>query len=221
MSGHKPEEYLTVRGPATAEVVVRKSRFLASVRPVASEEEAREFVEAVSREHRNATHNVFAYSVGFGEEFLRQSDDGEPSGTAGRPVLEVIRREGLRNVAVVVTRYFGGILLGAPGLVRAYGEAAKAGIDSAGIVRKVLLQELGLTFDYSWLGKIQHLAGTRGAILGETVYQDRVSMKLYLRPAQAAAFISEVAEFTSGQVRPETSGIRYIDEDAAPGYATS
>lgn len=216
MSGRQPEEYLTVRGPARAEVVIKKSRFLASVEPVRSEDEAQEFIETISREHRNAIHNVFAYSVGFGEEFLRQSDDGEPSGTAGRPVLEVIRREGLRNVAVVVTRYFGGILLGAPGLVRAYGEAAKAGIESAGIVRKILVQELSLTFDYGWLGKIQYLAGNRGAVFAGTAYEDRVLMKLCLRPLQAAAFINEVKEFTAAQVTPEPSGTRYLNEDEAP-----
>jgi uncharacterized YigZ family protein len=216
MSPHQPEEYLTVRGSAKAEVVIKKSRFLATVEPVSSEDEALEFIEVTRRDHRNATHNVFAYSVGFGEEILRQSDDGEPSGTAGRPVLEVIRREGLRNVAVVVTRYFGGILLGASGLVRAYGEAAKAGFDSAGIVRKILVHELSLTFDYGWLGKIQHLVGNRGAVFAGTAYEDRVLMKLFLRPLQAAAFINEVREFTAARVKPELSGTRYLNENEAP-----
>src|SRR5690606_169599 len=123
--------YKTLAREAEAEIIIKKSRFIGRARPVASEEEAIRFIEAVKKEHWSATHNCAAYVVGDNNELQKQSDDGEPSGTAGRPILEVIKNMGLKYTAVVVTRYFGGIKLGASGLIRAYAEGAQVAIQAA------------------------------------------------------------------------------------------
>src|SRR5690606_10195609 len=131
---------------------VKKSRFIATVRSVTNEREAEAFIHGIKKEHWNARHNVYAYNIITGDTAQRYSDDGEPQGTAGIPVLEAIKRMNLTDIAVVVTRYFGGILLGAPGLVRAYGRAASAAIEKAGIVGRVLCRKMILTVQYSLSG---------------------------------------------------------------------
>ncbi|HOQ06313.1 MAG TPA: YigZ family protein, partial [Clostridiales bacterium] len=132
------KDYLTVSKEAVAEIEEKKSRFIATVRPVSSEQEAQDFINRLKARYWDATHNVYAYYICAGNVVQKFSDDGEPSGTAGLPVLEAIKKTGVQDVAVVVTRYFGGTLLGASGLVRAYGRSAALGIDAAGIVRKML-----------------------------------------------------------------------------------
>ena len=132
---NEQQAFLTLAGPAAAELVEKKSRFIGYAAPVADEAAALAFVQEIKARHRDATHNCYAYQAGDNDQFQRSSDDGEPSGTAGRPILEVIRGRGLKNTAVVVTRYFGGILLGTGGLVRAYGAAAKQALEAAVLVR--------------------------------------------------------------------------------------
>lgn len=124
-------EFKTVQQYASAEIIIRRSRFIGHAMPIASEQEAVAFIERIKKEHGTATHNCSAYVFGERNEFQKQSDDGEPSGTAGKPILEVIKHQGLSNIAVVVTRYFGGIMLGAGGLIRAYTDGAVAGIEAA------------------------------------------------------------------------------------------
>lgn len=124
------ERYKTVRRAGEKEIVIKKSRFIGHVRPVETEDEAIAFIEEIKKKHWNATHNCSAYMIGERDEIQKQSDDGEPSGTAGKPILEVIKNQGLKNVAIVVTRYFGGIMLGAGGLIRAYTDGAVAAIEA-------------------------------------------------------------------------------------------
>jgi uncharacterized YigZ family protein len=148
--------YCTVFKQATAEIKVRKSRFIASVKPVINEEEAIAFIDEIKKVYWNARHNVYAYSIGINAVLQRYTDDGEPQGTAGIPVLEVIRRTDVTDVAIIVTRYFGGVLLGASGLVRAYGKAAISGIESAKIVRRLLCVSMDIRVHYTFSGKLSN-----------------------------------------------------------------
>ncbi len=147
----------SVSGAAEVEIIVRKSRFIARVFPVDSEKEAEAYVKKVKEKHKDATHNVFAWQVGINKTMQRCSDDGEPAGTAGRPVLEVIKQKDLVNVLVVVTRYFGGIKLGAGGLIRAYSQAAREGLDEAGLVKKALHNKYSLKTEYSLANSLQNI----------------------------------------------------------------
>jgi uncharacterized YigZ family protein len=193
------KEYLTVSREASAELEEKKSRFIATVRPVADEEEARGFIEALRSKYWNATHNVYAYYICGGNLQQKFSDDGEPSGTAGLPVLEAIRKLEVQDVAVVVTRYFGGTLLGASGLVRAYGKSAAMGIEAAGLVKRQLCIETGITMDYSLLGKLQALAASKGYKVKDTVYAQDVDMYLYIPVDEFEAFSALVTEATNAK----------------------
>lgn len=154
--------YRTVRREASAEIVIKKSRFIGHAKPVETEEDAIAFIDEIKRLHRQATHNCSAYMVGERDQHQKASDDGEPSGTAGKPILEVIKNKGLKNVAVVVTRYFGGIMLGAGGLVRAYTDGAVAGIEAAEEIVYVLHREVFVDVDYTWYGKLENELHGRG-----------------------------------------------------------
>ena len=149
--------YRTVADFGQDEIIIEKSTFIGYAKPVTTEEEAQAFIQELKKKHRDATHNVPAYVLGEHNDIQRCNDDGEPSGTAGVPVLEVIRKEDLRDVVVVVTRYFGGIKLGAGGLVRAYTKGAKIALEAAGIITKVLYQTVIVSVDYTMLGNLQNL----------------------------------------------------------------
>ena len=149
--------FRTVLKEASVEMEEKKSRFIASVKPVASEEEALEFISCMKAKYWDASHNVYAYLVEGETTAQRFSDDGEPSGTAGMPVVEVIKRMEVQDLVVVVTRYFGGTLLGAAGLIRAYRKSASLGIEAAGIVKRLLCVEMSVVMEYSLLGKVQNL----------------------------------------------------------------
>lgn len=207
------ERFATVRGYGSREIVIRKSRFIGHARPVESEEEAVAFIEEIKKKHWDATHNCSAYVVGERDEWQKASDDGEPSGTAGKPILEVIKHRGLKNVAVVVTRYFGGILLGAGGLVRAYTEGAAAAIEAAGPVVKVLHREVVVDIDYTWYGKLENELRSRKIRIGETTFTDRVRI-LCLPPAsETERFKAWITDLTQGQAVLETGRERYEIEE--------
>lgn len=196
----------TVRGHGIAEIIVKKSRFVAQTTMAESEEEARDFIDRVKAEHKGATHNVSAYRVGKSSVIERFDDDGEPSGTAGLPVLSVIIKEGLVDVVVVVTRYFGGILLGARGLVRAYGEAAKEAIHAAGISVREPCREVLLEMDYSPWVRVQSLVEMRGYPWEDISYTDRVRLVVLVPVGEVAAFGQALrnfrgVNFREGQVR--------------------
>ncbi len=195
------EIYTTVARRATAEIVEKKSRFIANIKEVNNEEDAIAFLEEIRKEHSGARHNVYAYII---EEnnVMRYSDAGEPSGTAGMPVLDLLKKEGLSNVAVVVTRYFGGILLGTGGLFHAYSKSAKAGVESAGIKDMIMCQSATLVCDYTFLGKVQALvANWENVISEEPFYADQVSLPLYLPVSDVEKICAEIIDKTNAQVR--------------------
>lgn len=192
-------EYKTVYRGGEGEITEKKSRFIANVVPVSSEEEAEEFIESMKKKYWDARHNCYAYIIGERVEIKRFSDDGEPGGTAGKPILEVLAGEGITNAAIVVTRYFGGTLLGTGGLVRAYGAAAKAGLSASAVINKIPGMRLSITTDYTGLGKIQYLLGQRGITVLDTVYTDKVEMEALVSLKEGAAVNAEITEGTNGQ----------------------
>lgn len=193
------EQYRTVRRQASAEIVIKKSRFIGHVKPVESEEEAVAFIDQIKKEHWSATHNCSAYMVGERDQFQKQSDDGEPSGTAGKPMLEVIKQQGLKNVVVVVTRYFGGIMLGAGGLVRAYTDATVEGLSAAEPVTLALHREVLVEIDYTWHGKVENELRGKGTMMGDTQFADKVTLSCWPREAEAELFIARMTDLTQGQ----------------------
>ncbi|NPV52029.1 MAG: YigZ family protein [Firmicutes bacterium] len=195
------QSYTTVLGAATAEIVVRKSRFIATIAHVESEAEAMRFIGRVKEDHRDATHNVYAFRIGHAGEIERQSDDGEPGGTAGKPVLEALRRErdGLTNIAAVVTRYFGGILLGANGLVRAYSQAAKAGLDRAQVVTYVPACVVLLLVDYQTSGKLESFLRSGGYPVIGASYGKGVALEVAISRDDLHNLAGRVADISAGR----------------------
>ncbi|MDO4679370.1 MAG: YigZ family protein [Blautia sp.] len=195
------ERYKTVYEGGEGEIVEKKSRFIATVRPVKTEEEALAFIEEMRKKYWDARHNCFVYSVGKNREVTRCSDDGEPSGTAGRPMLDVILGEDIYNVAVVVTRYFGGVLLGTGGLVRAYSKAVQEGLAQSTIIKKIYGISLEVITDYTGIGKIQYIAGERGLPILDSEYTDKVTLHLMIPADEAESVQKAVTEGTNGRAR--------------------
>jgi uncharacterized YigZ family protein len=205
--------YITVKEHGQAEIIIKKSRFIANVAPVRSEADAWAFIEQIRKEHAEATHNCFAFKAG---AVQRMSDNGEPSGTAGRPIFDVLDKKGLADTVVVVTRYFGGILLGAGGLVRAYSEAAVAGVEAAGVAQAVPAVDLVLGLDYSLVGKVQYLLQQRGALLLDQAFGQEVSITCRVLAADAAAVESDLAEASAGRIRVERLQEILVGADLRP-----
>ncbi|GBF34787.1 hypothetical protein DCCM_3907 [Desulfocucumis palustris] len=193
---------------AQIEIIIKKSRFIASAFPVDNEEAAMGCINQVKKEHSRANHNVFAYVIN--EQIQRYSDDGEPGGTAGKPILEVIRYKGLTCTALVVTRYFGGILLGAGGLVRAYSEAASKAIEKAAVVEKLLYREVAINLDYQWLGPVKYELENSGATNININYGQRVHINFHIRPEKAEAVSKRVVDMTSARAEINTGGFAYL-----------
>lgn len=194
------KEYVTILEPGTGEIIEKKSRFIGYVRHVETEEEANTFVLEIKKKHYDARHNCYAYSVGEEQEILRFSDDGEPGGTAGKPILEVITGEGLKNVCVVVTRYFGGTLLGTGGLVRAYTDAAKECIAATEIVCKKMVIPLSITTNYTDLGKIQYILGNSGIDIKNSIYGENVTIQVEVFVDDITRIEKELVEATAARV---------------------
>lgn len=194
------------------EIIEKKSRFIATVIPAEDEETALEFIEATKKKYWNASHNCYAYVIGEKSELQRCSDDGEPGGTAGRPMLDVLLGEEVHNVAVVVTRYFGGTLLGTGGLVRAYSSATKAGLEAATIISKIWGSKLMVHTDYTGLGKIQYILGQRGLKILDSQYTDQVLLRVMIPETQVKELQEELIEGTNGQVKMEVEEKCYFAE---------
>ena len=197
------EPYRVVFSGGEAELVEKKSRFIATVRPVETEEEAVAFIEEMKKKYWDARHNCSAFVIGTKAELTRCSDDGEPAGTAGRPMLEVLLGEGVRNTAVVVTRYFGGVLLGTGGLVRAYSGAVKAGLAASktGTMRYGVRLKVGT--DYNGIGKIQYLLRQRGLEAEDTAYTEKVELTVLMPAELSEAVKKEITEATGGRAELE------------------
>ena len=192
-------QYKTVYSGGSAEIIEKKSRFIATVQPVKSEEEALEFIEMMRKKYWNATHNCFAYVIGEHFQIQRCSDDGEPSGTAGKPMLDVLLGEEIHDVVVVVTRYFGGTLLGTGGLVRAYSGATKAGLTESKVITKKYGRKLFVQTDYTGLGKIQYILGQRGLTILNSIYTDKVELEVLVPEDEVGPLVAEIREGTNGQ----------------------
>ena len=205
-------QYKTVYKGGEGEITEKKSRFIATVVPVHTEEEALKFIEAMKKKYWNATHNCFAYVIGEHDELQRCSDDGEPGGTAGKPMLDVLTGEEIHNAAIVVTRYFGGTLLGTGGLVRAYSSAAKQGLASSVIITKIPGVKLRLATDYAGLGKIQYIFGQRGIKILYSFYTDKVEIAALVPLDVLEAVKAEIREGTNGQAGMEEGEQCYFAE---------
>ncbi|HYF92143.1 MAG TPA: YigZ family protein [Symbiobacteriaceae bacterium] len=205
--------YITVQRHGQAEIIIKKSRFIANVAPVTSEAEAWGFIEKIRAEHSEATHNCFAFKAG---SIQRMSDDGEPSGTAGRPIFDVLDKQGLSDAVIVVTRYFGGILLGAGGLVRAYSQAAVAGVEAAGVAQAVTAVELSMELDYNQVGKVQYLLAQRGALTLDSQFGQSVTIVCRLLASAAGALESDLAEASSGRIQVQRLRELQVGADLQP-----
>ena len=199
------------------ELIEKKSRFIATVVPAESEQEALDFIAAMKKKYWNATHNCFAYVIGENYEIQRCSDDGEPQGTAGRPMLDVLLGEEIHNAAVVVTRYFGGTLLGTGGLVRAYSRSVQEGLRGSVVIEKkdgVLLQ---IRTDYNGIGKIQYLLGQRGLTVTNSEYTDIVTVETLVPGEQIEELREAVTEGTNGRAGfPEQKPVSFAFLDGEP-----
>lgn len=193
------QKYRTVYEGNEAEIVEKKSRFIAQVRPIRDEEEALAFIESVRKTFWDARHHCFAYVIGERCEVQRCSDDGEPQGTAGKPMLDVLMGEELHDTVVVVTRYFGGTLLGTGGLVEAYQGATKAGIAASTVITKYQGYSYRIDTDYTGLGKIQYILGQRGLKITDTEYTEKVGLKVLIPVEEEQAVVAELIEGTNGQ----------------------
>lgn len=205
--------YVTVQRHGQAEIEIKKSRFIANVAPVESEADAWSFIEEIRARHSDANHNCFAFKAG---AVQRMSDDGEPSGTAGRPILDVLEKQGLSDTAIVVTRYFGGIRLGAGGLVRAYSQTAVAGVEVAGVAAAVLAIDLVITVDYNLVGKVQHLLAQSGALTLDSDFGQHVTITCRVPAAAADHLEGELAEASSGRIMTERLAEVQVGADLQP-----
>lgn len=200
--------YSTVRNDSRAEYEDRKSVFIGRAKHVTNESEAMEFIKEIKKREVGARHNVYAFVLKDGGT-VRSTDDGEPSGSAGLPVLDVIRKNGVCDVCIVVTRYFGGVLLGTGGLVRAYTNAAKLALDAAQIVTYTLYDELRLECSYSEYQRLLPVITSGGAIVDGTDYSDKVILSFAVKCEDTAALIRRISELTNGKLAPEILGTRY------------
>lgn len=199
------EAYKMVYEGGCDEIVEKKSRFIAHVFPVHSEEEAQQKIEEIRKEYWDARHNCHAFVIGPNNEVTRCSDDGEPSGTAGRPILEVLTGEQVHDTLVVVTRYFGGTLLGTGGLVRAYSQATQAGLAASRVITRQPGRKVVVSTDYNGIGKLQYIAGKLGLPVLDTIYTESVEMILLVPEEQSGKLLKEITEATAGQAKTEVS----------------
>ena len=202
-------DYKTVRTAASGELTEKRSRFIGYCKPVSTEEEATAFIASIRSRHWDARHNVYAYSLREGN-LRRYSDDGEPSGTAGMPVLDVLQKSGVTDVCVVVTRYFGGVLLGTGGLVRAYSQAARLGLDAAQVVLMERCACCTLRCSYTYYGKIASLLQEHGAGLDDTVYEADVLLRFHIKPEALPGLNKALADATAGEIAVETEKEAYF-----------
>jgi uncharacterized YigZ family protein len=197
------------------EIEIKKSRFICSLFRVTSEEEARQHIEDARKQYWDANHNCTAWAIGPGLRLQRSSDDGEPSGTAGIPMLEVLRRREITDTLAIVTRYFGGTLLGAGGLIRAYGGAVSAAIDEIGVVERRPLSVLTLVASYDDAGRIENAIRASDFPLSDVAYSTEVTFEMVMEPERADPFTHWISELTNGGITPVAAGTRYV-EVAAP-----
>lgn len=193
------ERYLELVKGGEGEIVEKKSRFIGQIEPISTEEEAYAFIERVKKKHYDARHNCFAFSVGGEMPLLRFSDDGEPQGTAGKPILEVINGSGIHNICIVVTRYFGGTLLGTGGLVRAYTDAAKEALLSCETKVRQRIHPVSIVTNYTDMGKVQYILGNADIRIIDTVFAENVTFQTELPVEACERIVAAVTEATGAR----------------------
>ncbi|MGZ8738035.1 MAG: YigZ family protein [Nocardioides sp.] len=203
--------YLTVPRAGDADIEVKRSRFLCHVERVTTEDEARAVVERIRRQHWDARHHCSAFVLGPDGAIQRSNDDGEPSGTAGAPMLEVLRGREVSDVVAVVTRWFGGVLLGAGGLVRAYGDAVRVTLDEVGVRRRILMEQYDVVAGHADAGRLESDLRARDVTVLGVDYAERATLHVAVPTERAAGFAALVAELTAGAAVPEPCGSAWVD----------
>ncbi|GFO51553.1 YigZ family protein [Lactococcus garvieae] len=191
---------ITIKKDFIAEEEIKKSRFICHLKRVYTEEEARAFISEIKKEHHKANHNCSAFTLGERQEIQRSSDDGEPSGTAGVPMLEILKKREITNVCAVVTRYFGGIKLGAGGLIRAYAGSVGHALDQVGLVKFVPQEQLILTLDYGNYDGLQRFLSAQGLVISESEFLSDVTVKLFVDLDKAEQLLADLIEQFSGKI---------------------
>lgn len=194
------DKYITIQDEAQTEIIEKKSRFITTVFPIISQEDAEAHLAQIRKQYWDASHNCYAYQLGEKDEIQRFSDDGEPQGTAGKPILDVLKGEAIKNTLIIVTRYFGGTLLGTGGLVRAYGRAAKEGVLEAGLIQKVRVRLYALQMTYTLSGKVQYLLNEKKYTIRETSYTDVVTFTVEVAVADEQSFVDWIIDSTNAEV---------------------
>jgi len=207
------KQYFTIKNFGSHEIIIQKSRFIAHVNRVTTEKEAQDFIQEIKKKHWDATHNCSAYMIGQHNEIQKANDDGEPSGTAGVPMLEVLKKRDLKDTVVVVTRYFGGIKLGAGGLIRAYGKATSEGINKVGVVERILMKVIHTKIDYTWLGKVENELRSSVYKIKNIHYVDNVEIETFVKEDQVENFKEWMVEITNGQADIFEGEILYLERD--------
>lgn len=193
-------DFLTIKENGDHELVIKKSRFIATMGRVTSEAEAKDFIAAVSKKYHDATHNTYAYTLGLNDEQVKASDNGEPSGTAGIPELKALQLMKLKNVAVVVTRYFGGIKLGAGGLIRAYSNSVTSAAEAIGVVKRVMQQEIIFAIPYNRYDEINHYLEEADIFVESREYAADITISVFLDLDQVAAFEAKLTDLMAGKI---------------------
>ena len=205
------KDYKTVKEYGEKEIIISKSRFICYVNRAETEEEALQFIESIKKMHANATHNCSCYLIGEHDQIQKANDDGEPNGTAGVPMLEVLKKQGLKDTVVVVTRYFGGIKLGGGGLIRAYGKATTEGLVAAQIVQRKLHHTLKVSIDYTWLGKVENEIRNSKYLLDEIQYGENVDVIVDVLKDEEEAFTQWIIEMTNAQCAINCINKKFIE----------
>ncbi|WP_394188511.1 YigZ family protein [Paenisporosarcina quisquiliarum] len=204
-------DYKTVKGFGESELIIQKSRFITYVNRAETEQEAQSFIDNIKNQHKSANHNCSAYMIGEHDNIQKANDDGEPSGTAGFPMLEVLKKQGLKDTVVVVTRYFGGIKLGGGGLIRAYGKATTEGISIAQVVERKLHYIMKVSIDYTWLGKVENEIRSSEYPLDRIEYADLVEIYIFVPVDNEEVFRGWITELTNGQADLEHVGEEFLE----------
>jgi len=202
--------YFTVRGFGSHEIEIEKSRFICYINEVKNEQDAQQFILEIKKKHSDANHNCSAYLIGEKDEIQKASDDGEPSGTAGVPMLEVLKKRGLKDTVVVVTRYFGGKKLGAGGLIRAYGQSVSEGLNEVGIVERTLVKVINVRISYKLLGKVEHALRNSNYHLERVNHLEEVEFELWIKINEVNTFTEWMVELTNGSCDISESIVKYM-----------
>ncbi|MBP1947990.1 YigZ family protein [Virgibacillus litoralis] len=205
--------YFTVKNAGIYQLIIQKSRFIGYVKRVETEEAAQSFIQEIKKKHHDANHNCSAYMVGENNQIQKANDDGEPSGTAGVPMLEVLKKQNLKDTVIVVTRYFGGVKLGAGGLIRAYGSTTSQAIAAAGVVERQLMQGLSIVVSYPLLGKLENVLRNSDYVLDSINYLEQVEFIVYVRDGEETNFREWITDLTSNQATFEAKGTAYVEID--------